>query len=189
MKKITKKQVKLAVQILWWAMVILLVLLLIWVLGAKFRGEVPEIFGYSILWIVSGSMEPQIPTGSYILVKSCPPQEVEVGDVISFYSEERAIYGLPNTHRVQQIISTDEGIEFVTRGDANVVDDVVNAKEERLIGVYLGEIALLTWFAGMLNGKGIFALLIVMQVAMAGMFVYSALKKGKDEDDTPQANE
>ena len=59
-KKITAKKVFAGI---WYAAVILLAVLVALILTAKARGKVPEIGGYSVLQVVTGSMEPQIPVG------------------------------------------------------------------------------------------------------------------------------
>ena len=38
---------------------------------------VPRLFGYDIYTVISGSMEPAIPTGSLIYTKEIPPKEVK----------------------------------------------------------------------------------------------------------------
>ncbi len=162
---------------LWWLVVALLAIVLISVLGAKFKGEVPNICGYSVMRIVSGSMEPEISTGEYILVKKTPPHEIEQGQIISFYSEDKAIYGLPNTHRVVERVNTESGLEFVTKGDASPINDTVNAKEEKLIGVYVAKLEWLTRLSGALNGNGMFILFIVLQMGVFAIIIYSYVKK------------
>lgn len=97
-------------------------------------GEVPRIGGYSLMCVVSGSMEPEIPTNSLVLVKETPADEVEKGDIISFYSSDPALDGAINTHRVVDIKTVDGELEFVTRGDANGFTDQYTAKAKFLIG-------------------------------------------------------
>ena len=75
-----KKGVKIIRRILsalWWIILLLLAFVLVNILGAKLSGRVPSIFGYSVINIVSGSMEDEIPKGSYILIKRISPEEVE----------------------------------------------------------------------------------------------------------------
>ena len=69
---------------LWWVLIIGLSILMFSIIGAKMRGEVPKVFGHSVMKIVSGSMETEIPEGSYILIKEIDPAEVKEGDVITF---------------------------------------------------------------------------------------------------------
>ncbi len=178
------KWIKGILSALWWAVIVLTVGLLVCVLSAKFRGEVPKIFGHSVLLITTGSMEPSIPTGSYILVKDCAPEDVKQGDIICFYSEDVAIYGRPNTHRVvEPPIEGIEGLEFVTQGDANGAADSVRAKEARLIGVYVGQLDWLTRFSTALNGRGMFVLFMVLQVGIVAVFCGSLLRKKPAADE------
>ena len=59
---------------------------------------VPRLFGYDIYTVISGSMEPAIPTGSLIYTKEIPPKEVKKEDVIAFYRGTDS--GAIVTHRV-----------------------------------------------------------------------------------------
>ncbi len=193
-----KIKLKTVFSVLWWAVVLLLALLLVNIIGAKMRGEVPKIFGYSVINIVTGSMEDTIPTGSYILIKETDPRKIERGDIICFYSDDPAIYGLPNTHRVKDIIDG-ESLKFLTRGDANPADDSYPARAERLVGVYVCSLDWLTVFSAALEGRMMFVILIGLQLVTFGVIVLRLFIKppetesaesadadaGTDTDDTP----
>lgn len=90
--------------------------------------SLPRILGYDAYNIVSGSMEPAIPVGSVIYVKYEEPKEIQEGDVIAFFSGTSVI-----AHRVTEnrII---EGV-FVTKGDANPLEDLTNVSYRDVIGV------------------------------------------------------
>ncbi|MGN1099836.1 MAG: S26 family signal peptidase, partial [Christensenellales bacterium] len=45
---------------------------------------------YSVLWVLTDSMEPTIPSRSYILVRNVTADEIEVNDVITFSSKDPA---------------------------------------------------------------------------------------------------
>lgn len=45
---------------------------------------VPRLFGYHIYTVISGSMEPAIPTGSLVYIQEMEPEDVEADDVIAF---------------------------------------------------------------------------------------------------------
>ena len=172
------KIIKRACAILWWTMVVLLALLLVKVIGAKLSGKVPTVFGYSVINIISGSMEDEIPKDSYILIREVDASEVSRGDVICFYSSDPRIYGLPNTHRVvEEPIVTDSGIEFVTRGDANPGNDVHTAKGDRLIGVYVKRLDGLTSFSSFLSGNLMLFVIIGLQMGIVVMIVYCVVKE------------
>lgn len=181
-KKKTLKIIKTAASLLWWLVLLLLAALLVNIFAAKLSGRVPQVFGYSVMNIVSGSMEDEIPRGSYVLIKRVDAEEIKKGDVICFFSSDPNIYGIPNTHRVvEEPIVTDAGIEFVTRGDANPIPDGVTAKGDRLIGVYVKRLDGLTSFVKLLDGNTPIIIMGVLFVSIAAMFVYATLVGAKGE--------
>lgn len=95
-------------------------LLLIIIVVACLPLTVPKFFGYEMYTVISGSMEPSIPTGSLVYIKDMEPQDVADGDVIAFYGghDSNAII----THRVvkNRVVMG----EFVTKGDANEKEDM-----------------------------------------------------------------
>lgn len=97
-------------------------------------GEAPQIFGYSMFRVMSGSMEPTLPVDSMVLVKHTEASEVAVDDVISFYSQDPQLDGMVNTHRVIEVNRENEKYSFVTKGDANYIADTVPVSEADLIG-------------------------------------------------------
>lgn len=109
-----------------------------------------SIGGNHIVWVLSPSMEPTIPAHSYILVKDCTAKDVQVNDVIMFISEDPAIKGQKNTHRVIEI---KENGEFVTKGDNNPFDDgIYSAKPENVVAKYKANLPFLSIF-GRLNAS------------------------------------
>ena len=73
-----------------------------------------NIFGYSIMFVASGSMYPEIYTGDLVVVKI--NDEYTVGDVVTYYNEysEKLI-----THRVIYELTD----SIVTKGDYNKSND------------------------------------------------------------------
>ena len=87
---------------------------------SRIKGEDANLFGFRIYHILTGSMEPTIRTGSNVLVRSVDPDTLEVGDIITFISRNKQIYGHPNTHRIISIERAEDGSKyFITQGDAN----------------------------------------------------------------------
>ena len=103
---------------------------------------VPRVFGFQIYNVISGSMEPAIPTGSLVYVRSVDPGDVEEDDVIAFYSSVDT--GAIVTHRVVENHKVSG--EFITKGDANEENDPLPVEYDYLLGEvslsipYLGEI-------------------------------------------------
>ena len=188
--KKTVKAIKRTVSAVWWIVLVLLVVLLVNIFGAKLTGNVPRVFGYSVMNIVSGSMEEEIPKGSYILIKKVSPEEIEKDDIICFYSTDPKIYGMPNTHRVvEEPIVTDSGIEFITKGDANPINDTETAKGDRLIGVYVKNLDGLTSFTNALSGNIIIIVILCLQICIIVMAVYAFALVKKNKSDTNSDNQ
>ena len=179
--------VKTAASIVWWVILILLFALLVNIFASKMMGKVPTVFGYSIMNIVSGSMEDEIPAGSYILIKRTAAENIKKDDIICFYSTDQTIYGMPNTHRVvADPIVTEDGIEFITKGDANPINDKETAKSDRVIGVY---VKTLDGFTGFLDGLGKNTVLTISSgilILTTAMIAYTSIlhkkQRGKDAD-------
>lgn len=83
--------------------------------------------------VLTGSMEPTLPLGSVVFVAPRAPEEVQVGDVLTFRHPER-----PKrlaTHRVTQVLTREDGsLAFKTLGDANEVEDPWQVPGENVIG-------------------------------------------------------
>lgn len=138
------------------------------------KGQAPSILGYSFFRVMTGSMEPEMPVNSLIVVEKTPVQDLEPGDVISFYSRDPSLAGEVNTHRIVDI-SDEEGTRlFQTKGDANNVPDRYITREEDVIG----KVVFTSLFAGKLirlaSNPVIFLPFIVLPMAI--MLIYSIYK-------------
>ncbi len=176
---------------MWWAVLILSAVLLVFIMSAKLRGEVPKIFGYSVMRIVSGSMEPEIPKDSYILVKETAPEDIKKSDIICFYSDDPMIYGFPNTHRVveEPYVGEDGDYHYVTAGDNSHGNDSVSARGERLIGRYVGQIGVLNALESLFTGRS--ALIVILSVqgsflVLAIVWILRSYKQKKTIEDNTE---
>ena len=89
------------------------------------------ISGIRLCAVVSGSMEPNLPTWSLSFVSTRTKYEdVQVGDIVVYVRESD---GKRIIHRVIEI--TDEGM--VTKGDHNKIDDGVSTTKANFYGKYL----------------------------------------------------
>lgn len=97
-------------------------------------GQVPQVLGYSVFRVMTGSMEPEIREDSLLLVQKTPPEDIVPGDVISFFSPDPMLEGAVNTHRVVRIEKENGRIQFITKGDANVIEDTYPVDASALVG-------------------------------------------------------
>ena len=187
MKTKLLKCLKYTAKVAWWATTVLLAILLVTVVGAKVNGQVPKVFGYAVMHIVSNSMEDTIEEDSYILIKETDPYDVKIEDIICFYSTDPVIYGLPNTHRViSDPIVTENGITFETKGDNCLAPDAYPVDGERLIGVYVTDLPLLSSLSRALDGSLSLVLVISIQVgiiAVAAVSMVTALKNKEKKEE------
>lgn len=101
-------------QIIKWGNRIVLVLtVLICVLMAAFLA--PRLFGVKAFVVLSGSMEPQIPTGSVVFVNT-KDTDVHTGDVVTYSLSVGVGESVYVTHRVNEV--RDDGL-IQTKGDHN----------------------------------------------------------------------
>lgn len=109
------------------------VLVLLSVVMTK-SGDIPSVMGYSLFRVMTGSMEPAIPTNSVIVTHAVEATEIEVGDVISYFSKDPTLRGAVNTHRVVDIYEEDGKLIYQTRGDANNAKDLYPPTADEIIG-------------------------------------------------------
>ena len=92
----------------------------------------------SLYTIISGSMEPTIYVYDVVVNTAVTnPEDIKVGDVITFISTSYISEGLTITHRVQDIKIVNGNYEFVTKGDNNPVADGRDRKSTRLNSSHL----------------------------------------------------
>jgi len=81
---------------------------------AKMRDEVPQVMGYYIFTVKTGSMVPTLPIGCYVVVhESADPSSIEKGTIVTF----RFLNGMIVTHRIIEVLDTEEGVRYHTKGD------------------------------------------------------------------------
>ena len=130
-------------------------------------GKTASIFGYSVLKVVSGSMEPSIHEGDYIYIKKTDTDSLKAGDIISFYSQDNSIKGEINTHRISEVLS--DGT-FVTKGDANKIKDSVTVQKVSIIGKYYGKLRFFKWLGSFASGKKLLMLLVILPTVCMAVY-------------------
>jgi signal peptidase len=81
----------------------------------------PRLLPYRTFTVLSGSMEPAIPTGSMIFDREVDAADLAPGDVVTFHPPGHG--GKLVSHRVVRVEKSKAGTFLVTRGDANGVAD------------------------------------------------------------------
>lgn len=142
---------------------------IIYVMVCSANGKAVNVFGKSILRVVTGSMEPSLQVGDYIIIEKTNTDDLKEGDIISFYSDQSDIKGMLVTHRI--VGRNDDGC-FVTKGDANLVSDSVNVRPESIVGKYTHKSRFFIWVNSFVDMKKI--LLLIVVITMTVISIYEA---------------
>ncbi len=100
---------------------IILILVLIYV-----TMWIPNVFGYKPLVVLSKSMEPTYKEKSIIYYKKVEYEDIKVGDIITFKGNNDELI----SHRIVDV----ENKLFITKGDANDVNDIEKVRYEDICG-------------------------------------------------------
>lgn len=151
-------------------------------------GEAPNVFGYSVFRVLTGSMEPAIETDSLILVRRIDPSEIKKDDIISFYSQDPSHGGAVNTHRVVSVEQDGELWYYTTKGDANQIEDKYIVTSNDLIGKVIFTSHTLGLFVRLLANPLIFIPVILLPLFIILLsnlirIVRLAKKMAKEEEE------
>ena len=158
----------------------LIIALSLFVLALRFVGETPSIFGYSFYYVLTESMEPEINAGDLILCKQVEPDQLKVGDTITYLGEKGELRGKVITHKIIEI----NGDSFVTQGVANnVADPAINSSQ--ILAKYVATIPLAGALFSIINSKFGFVFLILLPLGVLIVneitIIVKACKEDKEE--------
>lgn len=155
--------------------------------------KVPSIFGYSFLKVSSGSMEPELETGTVIIVKKIKADAVKEGDIICFYSRDPQIFGIPNTHRVSEIGEENGERVFITKGDANHIADEQPVHGEDIVGIYFSTVINSAKIASVIKSRQFYFFVLLIPLCLVVFFealnVSKAVKARKTKNKQDEADE
>jgi len=122
-----------------------------------------KLIGMDIFVVQSGSMEPTHHVGSLIYVKEVDPNELKVGDVITF-----SLGGSSRgTHRIIEIVDQNGVPHFRTKGDANEDIDASLVSPANLVGKVAFSIPFLGYLIAYIqHPPGLFVAMAVSMVLL-----------------------
>ncbi|WP_288683847.1 signal peptidase I [uncultured Eubacterium sp.] len=166
---------------------ILTFLLMVFFVYCSMTNRMPTVFGYHMLRVVTGSMDPTYPEGSYIVVKSTDTDKLKVGEVISFYSRDEAIAGQVNTHRIKEIKNNNGTKLFVTKGDANPTQDPVEVQPEDIVGKVIAHANVIDGIGKAIRNPWVYLIIVIIPLSVRFIIelknvavAYLEYKKEKD---------
>ena len=130
--------------------------------------------------VYTGSMEPAVPVGGLVVIKSVNPETLREGDIICFrLSESTSV-----THRIINV--TDEG--FRTKGDANEDPDQEIVEKENIIGKVIFTIPFIGYLGYFVRTPTGFILLIVIPASVIIIMEIRNIAKGLRKQNQEQTS-
>lgn len=158
------------------------------VVSARRAGRVPTFFGYSFSVVVTGSMEPDIKVGEFLVVKQTAIEDVSEGDDILFTARSGAIAGERVVHRVIEVGSDSGGIYLRTKGTNNPVADADYVRADNYIGKAVAHNALVGKIVSFVSST--YALVAALMIIVVPFIVKQIIRiiklaksEGSSEDD------
>ena len=134
---------------------------------SKGKQKLPTVLGFTGVTVISGSMEPEISVGDYVIIKKPKKEDIQKGTIITFEQD-----GVLVTHRVESVVN--DGV-YSTKGDANNTVDSQLVKFEDILGTSVLVVPkfgkLLLWLRTI---PGITSILVG-----TGLFIFLPTRKNK----------
>lgn len=152
-------------------LVVLIVVSALFLMGAR-------IVGLRVYTVLSGSMKPTYNPGDLIYVKNVDPEEIKVGDPITFVMNENLVVA---THRVVDIDY--ENQRFYTKGDGNQIADTNPVHFKNLIGKPLFHIPYLGYISSWVQSPpGIYVAIGAGIMLIGIVFIPDLFHSAKEEE-------
>ncbi|EGW36276.1 signal peptidase I [Desulfosporosinus sp. OT] len=136
-----RRQVKKIVSgLIFSSLCLLLVSSIISIQISKSKGEIPNVLGFQLFAVESGSMEPTLQVGAVIVSrKPKDPEKLKVNDIVTFRTLSNALV----THRIIEVLNDNGSSAYRTKGD-----NPINSPDQdlltpnRVVGVFFAKIPL-----------------------------------------------
>lgn len=169
-------------------LMILLISVATMVVITKMSGGEPKVLGYQLKTVLSGSMEPDIKTGSIIAVKPVSGEgkkQFEKGDVITFMEEDNKLI----THRITDVKETKSDVLYTTKGDNNQSVDSSPVLADNVVSEYNGftipYIGYVSHFAQSKEGSALMLILPgILLISYSLITIWKTLKDIEHTKDT-----
>lgn len=142
-------------------------------------GKQPSIMGNKFFTVMTGSMEPTIMVGDLVVAKEVQPEQIKVGDIITFKGETSQNI---TTHRVKEVLNDGITIKYITQGDANNTKDPNPVKSNLLIGKIVKRIPKIGSLMNFMKENLQIIVVIIFAVVLLN-FIVKNTKKKLDEID------
>lgn len=146
----------------------------------------PMIGGLEYLTIISGSMEPEIPVGSLIFIEEVRPQDIEIGDVVTFSTSGE----ITVTHKVIGYELSQDALITHGVGNADGVNEITPFKS--VVGRVVFSVPVIGrvfLFISTSRGKVIAVTFVVALYILSVIFETIGSDSSEDEEDPEDTGE
>ena len=166
---------------------VFVVMFLLVVCLQRFSNNQITFLGYRMFSVASSSMAPDYQVGDVLIVKITEPEDIKVGDSVTYYGKVGSFANKVITHRVIQIEKNVEGKRvFHTKGISNLVEDPL-VYEDQIYGVVQFKAELLSFIYKVVNTKyGMFILVILPIFYIIGSEMLSFMLENEEKRRCPK---
>ena len=140
----------------------------------RFSNNELAFFDYRMFTVASGSMEPRYMIGDVLIAKKVSPEEIKVGDSISYLGKKGSFNGMIITHEVIDIKKDANGnYIYHTKGLTNIVEDPI-VEYSQVYGKIVHKSEILSFIYMIVGSKyGIFLFIIIPLFYIIGSEILS----------------
>lgn len=102
-----------------------------------------SVFGYRLFSVATGSMVPDYNIDDVLAIKDVNPDELKVGDDITYLGNKQDVNGRIVTHRIISIEEKNGKKEYITKGINNSVEDPT-IEANQIYGKVIGKVPIIT---------------------------------------------
>lgn len=169
-----KKVFKYLLEGLTFILICLTLYIIIEVVVANVNNRPPRIFGISISYVPTNSMEPVITPGDYVIYTGTDFDAVKKDDIIVYFNSSE------NKYIIHRVIEKYDSY-MIVKGDNNMIADSMHVTKDNLVGKYIGKAGILKIFAGGINQIVVYIILFILVILFITLQVASIILKVKKE--------
>jgi signal peptidase len=176
-----KKTLKLVAQGLPYLFFLMAVVLILQIVISIKDQRQPSIFGYTLSFVLTPSMEPAIDAGDLILSRNVKPSDLKVDDIVTFEASVPSGSGTRTeriTHRIVAIYETEGILTFTTKGDNNPASFSweLSISEDKILSQYVGKSAFLgNVYQAIFSGENRFNYLYAIAILLFLLIAFTEL--------------
>lgn len=177
-----KKAFKITKYIVNTIVTIFVVLFLLMVCLQRFSNNEVSFFNYRLFTVASGSMAPQYNVGDVLIAKETAPEDIKIGDSLTYLGNSGTFTGKVVTHEVTRIEKTRSGeYIFHTKGKANLIEDPP-VYEKQVYGVIVWNPKILSFIYKIVGTQyGLFIFVVLPIFYIIGSEMLTAMLENEEK--------